>query len=151
MDICIDAISLDQTNIDDLAEEAMREGFPFINRLIDEWARGTNRFDAPGELFVGGFVGGRLAAIGGLNDEPYEPAAGRARLRHLYVAPDYRRLGVGRKLLAHILRMAEANWTEVRLRTETARGAAFYEAIGFTPLNLLAATHEIRLPQTVLR
>lgn len=118
-----------------------------MNRLVDEWKLGINCFDDPGELFVGAFSGSNLAAVGGLNREPYAPQDGRARLRHIYVARDYRGTGVGRQLVTHLLTSAASDWKEVRLRAKTAAAAAFYEVLGFTPLDDPAATHEIRLLQ----
>ena len=79
----IESISLDQVDLPELREEASSQGFRFVERLADDWARGTNRFEGPGEVLFGAFAGQRLIGIGGLNREPYDPAPGVARLRHL--------------------------------------------------------------------
>jgi hypothetical protein len=57
------------------------EGFGFIDRLIDDWLTGVNRFENPGELFIGGFQEGRLLAVCGLNRDPYTDRDGVGRLR----------------------------------------------------------------------
>jgi len=40
------------SDIESLASEADAVGLRFLQRLIEEWAKGTNRFDGPGELFL---------------------------------------------------------------------------------------------------
>src|SRR5262245_24926432 len=71
----------------------------FVRRLADEWASGTNRFDRPGEVLFVAWADGRLIGACGLNVDPYTQAPGVGRVRHLYVLTDYRRSGVGRRLV----------------------------------------------------
>jgi hypothetical protein len=68
-----------------LQSEAAAEGFRFVDKLIEDWLSAANRFDRPGELFLGDFREGRLAGICSLNHDPYTDRDGVGRLRHLYV------------------------------------------------------------------
>ena len=128
-----------------LREEAAREGFAFLERLAQDWSAGTNRFQDPGEKLLGAFLGDQLVGVAGLNLEPYEPALPRARLRHLYISRAFRRMGVATTLVRHLLEDAREKFDEVRLRTDTAEAAAFYERLGFNPIRLGTATHLMSL------
>ncbi|MCX6758655.1 MAG: hypothetical protein NTX14_03035 [Candidatus Nealsonbacteria bacterium] len=48
-----------------LAAEAKQEGFRFVQKTIDEWVDGANRFSKPGEILWGVFRGGQCIGIGG--------------------------------------------------------------------------------------
>ena len=137
----IQQISPDAVGLAALRQEAAREGFRFLERLVDDWAAGTNRFEASGEKLIGAFVGEQLVGVAGLNQEPYEPAPRRARLRHLYVLQAFRRRGVARTLVSHLLKEARDVFDEMRLRTDTTEAIAFYERLGFNPVQLGTATH----------
>ena len=130
--------------IGDIAREARASGHLFLDRLITDWHSGANRFDKSGECLLGLFVGGRLVAVGGLNRDPYD-TSGRAvgRLRHVYVAQSLRRRGLGRQLVAELLARAQT-FERVRLRTPgTPDAAAFYESLGFVPVDEADATNSI--------
>jgi GNAT superfamily N-acetyltransferase len=142
----IQPVSLDGVNLSELRNAASDEGFGFLDRLAGDWLSGVNRFAASGELLLGAFNGRRLVGIGGLNREPYEPDPRVARLRHLYVAQDIRRQGVGTILVDGLLGHAQGLFREVRLRTDHPEAAAFYEALGFQRLAISTATHSIVLP-----
>ncbi len=123
-----------------LALEAHLANHTFLDRLIDEWHSGANRFDAPGECFLGFNDGDTLIACGGLNRDPYvahDPSVGR--LRHVYVAKAYRRQGVGRHLVDGLIARATA-FRRIRLRT-TLEAATFYERLAFLPIDEPHATH----------
>ena len=138
-------ISLDDVDVTDLCLEAAEEGHRMLERLVREWRDGVNRFDRPGELLIGAFVRDRVVAIGGLNQEPYEPAAGLGRLRHLYVLRAYRRQGVGTALVRLLLSHADGSFSAVRLRTHTEQADVFYRQVGFRPTTKSTATHEIQI------
>lgn len=131
-----------------LVEESLAEGFGLLARLQDDWRSGANRFDAPGEAFFVARQRGSLVGVCGLNLDPYasDPAVGR--LRRLYVRARFRRHGVGRALVRAAL--AHAHFRRVRVRTNTAEGCSFYEALGFAPVACSTATHELtlRLPRS---
>ena len=128
-----------------LAEAAACEGFAFVHRLVEEWRTGANRFDRPGEILLGAWLGGRLAGVGGLNRDPYASDDLTGRVRHVYVLPDARRSGVGTALLHHIIAQAPASFRVLRLRTSPTEGAAFYIMLGFAETGEPDATHRMPL------
>jgi GNAT superfamily N-acetyltransferase len=120
--------------LDELAAvvaESERAGMRFIRRLADEWAAGTNRFDKPGEALFAARADGRLVGVCGLNIDPYacDPQVGR--VRRLYVLAEFRRLGVGRRLMEAVVAAARGRFASLRLRTESPEAAEFYERLGF--------------------
>lgn len=125
-----------------LAAEARAEGYRFVDRLIDDWESGRNRFSEPGEKLLGVFAGGDLVAVGGLNRDPYVQRENVGRLRHIYVHPRCRRLGIGKLLVAALLKGLSRQFWKVCLRTDTAIASLFYEACGFRPSDESEATHE---------
>jgi GNAT superfamily N-acetyltransferase len=129
------------------------EGFRFVERFAREWEEGKACFDQPGELFLAAYDGATVIAIGGLTADPYtgDPALGR--LRHLYVRPDARRRGIGRRLVQALERAAQGEYRALVLRTDTATAARFYEELSYTPLPPGGtATHGRELPaQTSVR
>jgi ribosomal protein S18 acetylase RimI-like enzyme len=127
-------VEIDGLNVDDLpalVEDSRREGFRFLQRLCDEYADGSNRFDQPGEALFGAFVDGQIVGVCGLNRDPYSGDARTGRVRRLYVAPEYRRTGVGRKLMEAVIERACEHFDRLVLRTDNGAAAAFYEAMGF--------------------
>ncbi|WP_114730951.1 GNAT family N-acetyltransferase [Pseudomonas fluorescens] len=125
-----------------LEAESVTEGFRFLTRLIIDWRNGSNRFDQPGECFLGVFDNGQLIAVGGLSCDPYAtPSVGR--LRRVYVTRTSRGLKVGRFLVEHLLEHAASRFQAVRLSTDTPEGAAFYLRCGFRPVEDDFATHVI--------
>lgn len=128
-----------------LLDSAACEGHLFVRRLIDDWQTGANRFDRAGEVFLGAFLDGNLAGIGGLNRDPYAADGGTGRLRHVYVSPNARRSGVGRRLVLRLISYGRDTFQVLRLRTVTPEGAAFYAALGFGESDESDATHRIAL------
>ncbi len=145
-DIRVEPVDALHPGLERLREAAVQEGFRFLERLAEEWASGANRFGADGEALRGAFRAGRLTGVCGLNRDPY--LAGRervGRLRHLYVLPGERRRGTAGLLVRDLLADARAHFDVVRLRTATPDAAAFYAALGFTPVAEPAATHRLVL------
>src|SRR5437879_3322856 len=116
-----------------LVAESEEAGLRFVRRLLDEWASGANRFDRPGEALFGARVGGRLVGVCGLNVDPFAADARVGRVRHLYVLLAFRRRGVGRHLVVEVIETARGRFDRLRLCTENAGAARFYEALGFRP------------------
>ncbi|MGH9331210.1 MAG: GNAT family N-acetyltransferase [Vicinamibacterales bacterium] len=114
-----------------LVAESEKHGLRFIRRLAEEWASGANRFDRPGEALFVGRVAGEVVGVCGLNVDPYadEPTVGR--VRHLYVLVAHRRRGIGRQLVTEVIETARSRFDRLRLRTENAGAAQFYETLGF--------------------
>lgn len=124
-----------------LREEATAQGFEFVGRLLDEYANRRNRFDKAGEALFIVRNGETLAGIGGLNIDPYAGDSTVGRVRHVYVPAAQRRRGAGRALLMAIMSAAFESFAELRLRTNTAEGALFYQSLGFSPAVINSATH----------
>ena len=124
-----------------LRMEAIDEGFRFVDRLIDDWTSGANRFGQPGERFLGAFSGSDLMGVCGLNRDPYIEQDAVGRLRHLYVRKAARRHGIGAALVQRLLDEASTAFRLVRLRTATEEAAAFYLQLGFVSVQDEAASH----------
>ena len=120
------------------------EGHDLVERLVDDWEDGSNRFDRPGEVALEALLGSRLVGVGGLNQDPYldDPTVGR--IRHVYVSPDARGLGVGRVLVMTLVERARGRFSRVRLRAGPAGASGFYLRLGFeeTP-DEPDATHQL--------
>lgn len=120
--------------LEPLIAESGRDGFRFLARLRREHESGEARFERPGEVLLGLYAGGVLAAVGGVSADPYEPGPRAGRIRHVYVARAHRRRGRGRRLVESLVAAARPHFDALTLRTDTAEGARFYEAIGFAPV-----------------
>lgn len=132
-------------DVGELLTASRIEGYDFVERLVDEWETGSNRFERPGEAFFEVRRDGRLVAVGGLNRDPYldDPSVGR--IRHVYVHPDARRCGVGRLLVSSLVDHARDHFRRVRLRAGPPAAGDFYLRLGFssTPAEE-HSTHELR-------
>lgn len=128
------------TQIRALEKEAVREGFRFLTRLIDEWNSGANRFDAPGECLMAAYRNQQLIGIGGLSVDPYT-RENIARLRRVYVNASSRGHHVGRTLVKALVAHAALRFQNVCLFTDTAEGDAFYLRCGFMRIDDDHATH----------
>jgi GNAT superfamily N-acetyltransferase len=132
------------TLLGELATRARGEDFAMLDRLVAEWRSARGRFDAPGERLLAVVVDGTLVAVGGITRDPWSPAH-VGRIRRLYVDPEHRGRGLGALVLADLVRGARATFGELHLRTTTERGAAFFEACGFAPIDAPEATHALQL------
>jgi hypothetical protein len=129
-----------------LLEESLAQDLKFVERLVNDYASGSNRFDQAGEAVFGVYAGGQLVAIGGLNRDPYLPGADTGRARHVYVLAAWRRRGVGRQLMQAIIDAARSHFRLLTLRTVNPEADAFYRAIGFcTEPAIDGATHHMTL------
>ncbi|HVX52425.1 MAG TPA: GNAT family N-acetyltransferase [Chitinophagaceae bacterium] len=128
-----------------LAGEATRNGYYFLQRTMDDWYSGANTFDKPGEKLWGLFIKKELAGIGGLNIDPYCLTPGVGRVRHLYIKEVYRRAGYATLLMEKIMEVAACNFTVLRLFTDNAGAAAFYEKLGFKQTGEYKASHFIKI------
>lgn len=144
-------LSLLPPAIKTLEQHAVEEGFRFLSRLIDDWDAGTNRFDAPGECLLAGYVNEELVAVGGLSIDPYLPidplTGGRiGRLRRVYVTPALRGQGIGKAMVEALVAHAGDAFGAVRLSTDTVNGDGFYRSCGFQSIEDAQATHVRLLP-----
>jgi GNAT superfamily N-acetyltransferase len=124
---------------DHLRAEAAAEGIRNMEALFGEWQDGSNRFTRPGELLAVAWADGDLAGIGGITQDVVDPAA--LRMRRFYVRASYRHRGVGRAIANFVLAAARPLDRQIVLNTDTERGSAFWEALGFRRIVRERATH----------
>jgi GNAT superfamily N-acetyltransferase len=140
-------IELPEPGIKELRSEALGEGYNFVERLIEECATGTNRYDRPGETLLGCFDdevdGGILVAVGGLNIDPFANDPSVGRVRRVYVRPAWRKRGIGPALVER----SRGQFRRVRLRAENADAGRIYERMGFAPTTEPDATHVMKMKE----
>lgn len=126
--------------VKDLIPPARAEGFRHMDRLVEGWESGKHRFNQAGECLLGVWSDGRCVGVGGLTRQ----TATTGRIRRVYVRSEFRRRGVGRALMIHLVQCASEAFDQVVLKTDTQAASSFYEALGFLPLppgNEFDATH----------
>ena len=111
--------------------ESEMEGFRFLRRFYDEYGYGTNRFDRDGETVFVARQSNQIVGISGLNRDPYSRSGSVGRIRRIYVHPDFRRCGVGRRLVSNVILEARRFYTILTLRTDNSAADQFYRAMGF--------------------
>ena len=128
-----------------LVEESKRGGYNFLQRTIEDWYSGANKFDRPGEKLWGLFIGKELVGVGGLNIDPYTLTPKVGRVRHLYVREAQRREGYATLIMNKIMEEASYNFTVLRLFTDNVGASFFYEKLGFKQTEEYKASHFITL------
>jgi ribosomal protein S18 acetylase RimI-like enzyme len=118
-----------------LEADAKSDGRVMVSRLVQEWRDGRNRFARAGERVYVARRRERVAGVCGLNVDPFAGSDTIGRVRRLYVAVQDRRKGVGTAVVEHLMADAGATFEWIRLRTNDAAAAEFYEAIGFEPVS----------------
>jgi len=119
------------SGVQSLSEAARAEGFTMLERLISNFRSGNNTFSRPGEILFGVEQLGVLIGIGGLNIDPYFKESRVGRIRHLYVHPSTRKIGVGRMITKAIEVHAVGRFDKLQLFTPTRAASEFYEALGY--------------------
>jgi len=140
----IDCLPIDRLN--PLVVEAAATGFHGLSRLLTEWQSGQNRFDQPGEAIFIATENGNIVGVCGLNSDPYldDPTVGR--VRHLHVALDHRRNGIGTQFVRAVMGVAMGRFARLRLRTDSPDADAFYRSLGFVRFAAEAAcSHQVVL------
>jgi GNAT superfamily N-acetyltransferase len=122
---------------DALRADALAEGFRQVERLAADWEAGRTRFDRDGEALLAAYLNGVLVGIGGLTIEPVVPGA--LRMRRFYVRPAFRRLGIGRRLVAALL--AGVDRKRSIMVNAAPASTAFWERLGFDPDRRDGHTH----------
>lgn len=125
--------SLESAALQPVLVASLDEGYKLIQTLWDEYVSGKARFNSGGAALYGIYdAGGDLIAIGGVHRDPYLDRADIGRIRHVYVMPEQRRTGVGRRLMTALISHARENFAYLTLRTLTAHGDEFYVSLGFS-------------------
>ncbi|MCA0149868.1 GNAT family N-acetyltransferase [Rossellomorea vietnamensis] len=114
-----------------LVQESKEDGFRFVERLLNDYREGTNRFNKQGEALYGIYDhGNELIAVGGLNVDPTSAETGR--VRRFYVKKEHRNEGIGTLLLKQIIFDARRSFNVLVLHTDTEKANHFYTSFGFT-------------------
>lgn len=130
-----------------LVQRGVEEGEQFLSRLQSEWADPEGPYAAPRALLVVATVDGEAAGIAGLIRDPFLNDPRTGRLRHVYVAPPFRRRGVAEAMVRTCLASAQPAFNRVRLRTANPHAAQLYERYGFVARpDEPDATHVLDLP-----
>lgn len=116
-----------------------------MQRLHDNFVNGSNRFDKKGEGLFMAEHEGQIVGIGGRNIDPYTAEADIVRVRHLYVMPEWRYIGVGSRLLHQIVDVPERAFKKITVRTDNPAARKFYEVQGFKYVGEGDVTHEMDL------
>jgi GNAT superfamily N-acetyltransferase len=116
-----------------LVTEADASGFHALSRLLSEWQSGQNRFDQREEALFIATDDRRVVGVCGLNSDPYLNDTTVGRIRHLYVAADHRRRGIGTQLVSAVMSLARRHFARLRLRTDSPDADRFYRSLGFKP------------------
>lgn len=139
-------IEIEEASISHLLEESLSQGFRFLERLVQDYRSGLNCFEKPGEVLLTASFQSTVIGVGGLNQDPYFNDSKIGRLRHLYVQSGWRRRGVGRLLVHHLIHEASQHYQLLTLRTDTPAGNQFYQKLQFkTQPNWEHTTHHLQL------
>ncbi len=137
------ALRPDVQAIDALRTVAVKEGYTFLDRLVEHWESGRHGFGHPGERLIGAYDGTTLIGLGCLTQDPQTDDQRIGRIRHFYVLPAYRRHGVGRELVEELTKDAAPHFDEVRLRADGKASAKFLTALGYETVDAPDATHAL--------
>lgn len=134
----------DVNEINILVELSVGEGFNFLNRLREDWLNGVNRFDKENERLYLLKIEEEIVGVGGINHCPYVENKRVGRIRRVYIHPDYRRKGFGKKLMSVLIDEFKSVYEKIVLRTDNKESSKFYESIGFVRIkNSIVNTHEL--------
>lgn len=140
-------IDLCKVDFSSLVDESRKEGFRFLDRLVNEYKNGTNNFKKPSEALYGVYTHeGILIGIGGLNIDLNTNGQKVGRVRRFYISKNFRRKGIGQFLLNEIVKEAKGNFDVLVLYTDTPQASQFYTSFGFLEKSVYPkATHMMEL------
>lgn len=125
----------------DILRASLAEGHNMIARLLADFRGGVNRFDVPGEVLYAHLSGQVVVAVAGLNRE-FEPSYPRAaRIRRLFVLPEYRGLGLACSLVGELSRCAVLHFDTLTVNVGKLDARGFYERLGFEAVQHPGITH----------
>ena len=134
------------SGFENLLVNSQDEGFRFLQRLLNDWEAGINRFDQPGEGLFQMIHEDELIGIGGINRDPFGSHENCGRLRRMYIQPQWRRQGSGTLFVQSLITHATQYFDVLELRTDNPAAAAFYENMGFHAVqNHSTVTHRMPL------
>lgn len=134
---------LGAVDIAELLIESKREGFRNIQRLVNDYNEGSNRFQHEDEALFECRVGHRVIGICGLNRDPFSDGS-IGRIRRLYVLKEFRRHDAGRRLVEAVIQKASRHYSKLVLRTDNPKAADFYMKLGFKEVKGdVRITHEL--------
>ena len=139
--------SYDARKFAPLLKKSQSEGYNLVLRLTENWENGSNRFDKQGEALFAAEHENRLLGVGGRSLDPYLEEPGVIRVRHVYVLPEWRHLGIGNALMKKILDIPQGLFQKVTLRTLNPNARKFYEQLGFEAVGEDAVTHQFILKE----
>ncbi len=125
-----------------LLKKSQAEGYNLVLRFCENWESASNRFNLPGEAFFGIENEGRFIGMGGRSLDPYLNDPKALRVRHVYLLPEWRQLGIGTELMKRIMDVPPEGFTKLTLRTLHMAARKFYEKIGFQYVGEGEITHE---------
>jgi GNAT superfamily N-acetyltransferase len=129
-------LEINDANIDSLLplnEEALADEENLVDRTIKEWKSGEHKFYKKGEKLWGMFVDDKCIALGGIDIDRYVEGndGSVGRVRHIYVAKDYRGQGLSKVIMNLIIEHAKKYFKLLRLSTSNPVACHLYESLGF--------------------
>jgi GNAT superfamily N-acetyltransferase len=118
--------------LDQLVERSASEGFRFLSRLAAEIEGEKDLYTGAGRTLLAALCGDEVVGVGGVMPDPFSLAPNVARLRRVYVLPEWRGRGIGRQLVAALEAVASLSYEKVHLRTDNVAAERFYESLGYT-------------------
>ena len=133
--------SIDLYDWKEIQRESQAEGHNMVNRLLEDFQAGINRFDALGEILCAHFSGQVVVAVAGLNQEPDSSYPRAGRIRRLYVVPRFRGKGLALNLVEELVRFASMHFDTLTVNVGKLDARGFYEHLGFKLVQHSGITH----------
>jgi len=115
--------------VEELRKESKKEGYNHIEKLINDFKSGVNKFSKPGEALIVYERNNKIVGICGLNVDSIDPE--RGRIRRLYVLPQYRKQEIGKKLVKELIDYSAKNFKSVSTNIGRLDISGFYKKLGF--------------------
>jgi len=139
--------ALRRVELEALLREATGPDHRYLIRLVDDWERGSSRYDGDGEALLLAREGGQVVGTIGLIIDAYAAAPLSGRLRRLYLLQRLRGRGLGRLMVNRVVALATGRFEQLLVRANRPGPASFFEHLGFRPATAEPeATHVLVLP-----